>query len=186
VIIILGVFAGLRVGEISNLRLHDIVDHGKSVDINIPEDIGKQEESRIIYLWKAPSMFVQRLMTIRLGHGAKESDTLIVTYRRWDKCVGKKMRSSNLDGLIKDLAEKAGIRKPRITMHMLRATHVEDLRRIQGYDIAAIAKRVGHKDISTTGRYMPDRERIRKTFPSLHVYWIDFINTLTGGEDGSE
>ena len=64
---------------------------------------------------------------------------------------------------------------------MLRATHIEDLRRIRGYDTAAIAMRVGHKDISTTGRYMPDRERIQKIYPSLHVYWKDFIHVMSKG-----
>lgn len=182
IILILAAFAGLRLGEIVKLRLYDIMDHGKSVDICIPEAIGKQQSSRQVYLWKAPSLFVQQWIATRLSHGAKAEDPLIISYRSGGrgrgggKPTGRRMLACNVDSFIKNLAGKAGVRKPAIKMHMFRATHASDLRQIYGYDIAAIAERLGHKNISTTDRYLPARGRVQKIYPSLHVYWLDFIN----------
>jgi len=182
VILILAVFAGLRLGEICKLSLYDIVDHGKSVDICINESIGKQQSSRQVYLWKAPSLFVQQWIATRLFHGAKAEDPLIVSYRsggrgKWGgKATGRRMLACNVDSFIKNLAKKAGVHKPTIKMHMFRATHASDLRQIRGYDIAAIAERLGHKNISTTDRYLPGRERILKIYPSLHIYWKEFLH----------
>ncbi len=33
---------------------------------------------------------------------------------------------------------------------------------------------MGWKDLSTAGRYLVRRERIHRTYNSLHEYWIDF------------
>lgn len=182
IILILAAFAGLRLGEIVKLRLYDIVDHGKSVDICIPESIGKQQSSRQVYLWKAPSLFVKQWIITRLSHGAKAESPLIVSYHSGGKgggggkTTGRRMLACNVDSFIKKLAKKAGVRKPAIKMHMFRATHASDLRQIQGYDIAAIAERLGHKNISTTDRYLPGRGRVQKIYPSLHIYWKEFVN----------
>ena len=72
------------------------------------------------------------------------------------------------------LGKAANIRKAKMHPHMFRATHCSDLRHIRGYDLPAIAERIGHKRIDTTDLYIPKRERIHKEYASLAAYWSDF------------
>lgn len=171
-ILIMMAFAGLRDGEVCNLAIADLVDDGQRIDVNIVKT--KKDSFRTVYLWKAPSIIVREWLTIRLSHGAGPSDPLFVSFRKGDQCQGKSLKQSDIDHLVKALAKQAQIRKARITPHMFRATHISDLRHIRGYDIAAIAERVGHKQISTTDRYIPSRGRIHREYPSLAAYWNDF------------
>ncbi len=173
-ILIVFCFCGLRVGEVCSLRINDIVDSGEHIDIQIPEDIGKQGSSRVVDLWKAPSAFLRQWIGIRLSHGASGKDRVFVTYRKGDFVVGNPLTEKDVDRLIKRLVEKANIRKARAYSHMFRASHGGDLRYIDGFDIAAIAERLGHKNISTTDRYLPQRGRISRKYRSLREYWLEW------------
>ena len=179
-ILILLAFCGLRVGEIHKLRLNDVVDDGIYVTIQIPDDIGKQGSSRAVDLWKSPSVFIRQWINIRLSYKATGKSKVFVTYRREDRCVGNPMTPKDIDRLVKKLGKAAGIRKHRIHCHMFRATHGSNLRCIKGYDIAAIAGRLGHKYISTTDAYLPGRKRITKYYRNLREYWIEWEKIWTG------
>ncbi|MEJ2697936.1 MAG: tyrosine-type recombinase/integrase [Candidatus Sulfobium sp.] len=181
VIFILGAFCGLRIGEICKLRLGDVIDNGENIDIAIPEDIGKKHRERTVYIWKAPGTFIRAYTAVRLAQGAKIQNTLLVSYK-FRRPSSRPVAASDVDDLIKRYAAKADIKKPRITSHMLRATHACDLRNIRGYDSAAIAGRMGHASIATTDRYLPDRGRIPREYPSLAVYWKEFNHIWNKGE----
>ncbi len=184
VILILAAFCGLRVNEIIELSLNDIIDDGKSLDINVIDS--KHNSNRVVYLWKAPSLFVRQWLSIRLAQGAKAGDPFLVSYWKNGKFRGdgtKRLTSVAIDKLIKRYAKMAGIRKARVHIHMFRATHASDLRYIRGYDIAAIAQRLGHKHISSTDRYLPSRERIHREYRSLAEYWQEFTNLWIKKED---
>lgn len=172
VILILGAFCGLRISEIIKLNTNDIIDAGGSVDINIVNT--KHGANRVVYLWKSPSLFIFQWLTIRLSQGARPSDPFLVAYRKGDTPTQIRPTQVGVGRLIKKYATIANIRKPAVTMHMLRATHASDLRHVRGYDVFTIADRLGHKDITTTGRYVPVRDRISKEYPSLASYWHDF------------
>lgn len=175
VILILGVFCGFRAGEIIKLRVNDIVMDGDGpIDINVINE--PKGEPREVYLWKVPSEIVKRWVVIRVNQGVRGDDALLVSYGKGDRLKGKQLNHSALDQLIKGLAKKAGVKRPKpgIKMHMLRATHASDLRQINGYDLPAIAQRLGHKSISTTDRYIPVRGRIHKEYRSLAAYWSAF------------
>lgn len=174
VVIILAAFCGLRVGEIISLTLQDIIDEGKSLDIQV---VGKFEKPRRLYLWKVPSETLRTWLTIRINQAARAADPLIISYHRGrnGSCAkGHRMTTADLDEMVKKYAALAGIRKPKISMHMFRASHAFDLRHVQGYDTPAIAERLGHANISTTDRYIPTRGRIHHVYPSLSIYWKDF------------
>jgi integrase/recombinase XerD len=171
VIVILAAFAGLRVSEITGLTLQDIIDDGKSLDLQVT---GKFDKVRRLYLWKAPSEHLRRLISIRLSQHPRASDPLIVSYRRGSVVRGSRMGISMLDRICKKYAAAAGIHKPKISMHMFRATHANDLRHIAGYDTPAIAERLGHESIATTDNYIAARGRIHRQYPSLAVYWKEF------------
>jgi integrase/recombinase XerD len=181
-ILICAAFAGLRAGEIAALTLQDLIDEGKSLDIHV---IGKFEKERQIYLWKAPSDILRRWLSVRLSHGARRSDPLFVSYRRGSRRKEKGITIFSLDYLVKTLAARVSIKKPKISMHMFRAAHTSDLRNVQGYDAAAIAQRLGHANIATTDRYIPTRGRLHRIYPSLSAYWHEF-NTIWSNNADSD
>ena len=176
VILILAAFCGLRVSEITSLNLNDIIDDGKSLDINVIDS--KHNSNRVVYLWKAPSLFVRQWFSVRLSQNAKAGGPFLVSYRKSDKVKGtsNRLTSVSVNKLVKKCADMANMRKPRVHAHMFRATHASDLRSIEGYDIPAIAERLGHKHISSTDRYFPSRGRIHRKYRSLAAYWQEFTN----------
>lgn len=185
-ILIILAFAGLRVGELCGLRMSDIVDDGDYVDIMVPEDIGKQGNYRTVDLWKTPTAFLRRWIAIRFTQGARIDDPLFISYRRGNTAVGNKLSGKDIDRLIKTLGETAGIRKTRIHSHMFRATHGSDLLFIIGFTIAAIAARLGHKNIATTDSYLPRRGRITQRYRSLRDYWLPWEKIYTEGAAHAE
>jgi len=175
VIIMVALFAGPRLGEIISLRYQDAMDGDKGeLELHF---IGKFREHRVVSLWKVPSDILRIWQSIRLAHRARVSDPLFISYcRGGSRIKGQRLTHSAVDTMIKDRAAAAGIRKPRISMHMLRATHASYLRHVHGYDSHAIAERLGHKSTATTDRYTPSRDRIGREYPSLAAYWQEFTN----------
>jgi integrase len=172
-LIILAAFGGLRVGEISKLRTGDIIQEGEDIDIAIPEDIGKKHQSRTVFLWKSPSRLLLRFLSIRMSQGAKPEDPFLVSYRH-GRPTRRALGSSDIDHIVKITAQKAGVHKTRVTPHMFRATHANDLQRIRGYALPSIQERMGWKGLSTAGKYLVRRERLHKIYRNLHEYWIEF------------
>lgn len=180
-IMIFGAFAGLRNTEMRTITLSDLADEGKHMTLHVRGRFGKE---RSVWLWAAPSVFIRAYLAVRLQQGAKGDTPLLTTYRRGNRLTGRGMGITAIDDVIKLLADAAGVRKARKHPHMLRASHIHDLRHVKGFDPAAIAKRVGHSNIATTDRYMPDRERIHRIYNSLHEYWIEFPKLWNKAEGG--
>ncbi|GAB4567294.1 MAG: tyrosine recombinase XerA [Geothermobacteraceae bacterium] len=179
-ILILLAFCGARTGEIINLRIEDITDDGNNIDIRLG---GKHDHYRIVYLWKAPSAILRQWLILKYSQNVSPRDLVFVSFRNGDVIAGNKLGSRDIDVMVKKTTAMAGIRKARTHAHMFRATHASDLRYIRGYDIAAIAERLGHKSISTTDRYLPSRGRINREWPSLAAYWSEFPKIWIKEED---
>ena len=171
VIIMFAVFGGLRVSEITSLTFQNIIDEGKSLTLEVT---GKGDKTRRLYLWKVPSDYLRQWISVRLSQHPRASDPLIVSYRRGGVVRGARMGTPMLDRICKKYAAIAGIKRTKISMHMLRATHANNLRHIAGYDSSAIAERLGHVSIATTDRYIATRGRIHRQYPSLAAYWKEF------------
>lgn len=172
VILILGVFCGLRISEIINLNWSDIVDTGGAITINIVKT--KHESYREVDLWKAPSVFIRQWLTVRSQQTTEKDAPLIVWFRKGDNAIEKRITSAGMGKVLKKYAADVKIRKPRVHMHMLRATYASSLRHIDRCDSFCISDLLGHKDTNTTRRYIPDRGRINRIYPSLAVYWKEF------------
>lgn len=170
VIFILAVFCGLRTAEIYGLTMESVVDDDGDIDIYVR---GKKDRERKVYLWKAPGSYVRQYMLLRIAHGAKPGDPLLVSYR-YKRPSKLALEHTALSSMLHHRAKLASIRKTRVNMHMFRATHASDLRHIRGYDAPAIAERLGHSNIATTDRYLPERGRIHRIYQSLDHYWSDF------------
>ena len=66
--------------------------------------------------------------------------------------LGNRMDSSHYRHLVKELQKKAGIER-RCHLHGLRHTAASELLE-EGFDIATIARQLGHAHMSTTSRYL--------------------------------
>ena len=182
VVFILAAFCGLRISEIVNLNVNDIVereDNPGQGGLNVQIEDSKHHNSRIVTLWKVPSGYVRQLVGLRSAQGAKGSDPLILTYTKSGRrCTGHRVSSETLSFGLKRYAGLAGIKR-RVHFHMLRAAHATSLRSIQNYDLPSIASRLGHKSVETTARfYLASWDRVSKRYPSLASYWREFGPSL--------
>jgi integrase len=125
-----------------------------------------------------PALFVRQLLVLRASQGARLSDPFIVTYTRHGRFTGERTSRDTLSYSLKYYARKVGIRK-RVFFHMFRSTHATALRSIANYDLPAIASRLGHRSVETTAqRYFASWERVKRTYPSLAIYWKEFGGCL--------
>lgn len=178
VFLILGTFTGFRVSEIAGFNIEQVQDDGKDIDLVIPKT--KRGAGRNVYLWKAPGMFVRQLLAARIAAGARTGYPLIIGYYKGGRPRGNgRLSTRALETRLKILATRAKIRKPRIKIHMLRATHANDLQHVRGYTLPAIMERMGWKNLETAARYLVHRERIHKEHASLHAYWSGFAKVWT-------
>lgn len=185
VIFILAAFMGLRIGEIVNLNVSDIVEMDDTAPGGLHLQIinSKHGGSRVVTLWKRPSAFVRGLLTVRAGQRAKAQDPLIVSYTKGGRLTGNRISRDTLIYMLKAYAKQAGIKRST-HWHMFRASHATTLRSIASYDLPAIAARLGHRNIATTAQnYLADWGRVRKTYPSLAAYWTEFNDSLWTHED---
>lgn len=152
--IMLGYACGLRVSEITGLKLKDMDEDRRLLHIRR----AKGKKDRIVSL--SPVMMVM-LREYKSKYKSEE-------YLFEGQAPGTMYSTRSLESIIAAAKEKAGIKKAG-SMHMLRhsfATHLLD----RGTDVVFIQKLLGHNDIKTTLRY-------------LHVTNKDMINILSPIED---
>lgn len=150
---------GLRVSELVNLKITDL--HLNSDYIKIT---GKGNKERLVPIGKiAKKLILNYLTTIRVKYPVKKEfvDILFLNRR------GGKLSRVMVFYIIKDLAEKAGIKK-KLSPHSFRhsfATHLVE----GGADLRAVQEMLGHESITTTEIYTHlDRQFLRDNILSYH------------------
>ncbi len=152
--LMLGYSCGLRVSEITGLKITDIDENRRLLWIRK----GKGKKDRVITL--SPLMLIM-LREYRNQYNPKH-------FFFEGQYEGSPYSTRSLESIIHVAKQKAGIKKEG-SMHMLRhsfATHLLD----KGTDVVFIQKLLGHNDIKTTLRY-------------LHVTNKDILNILSPIED---
>ncbi len=152
--LVLGYSCGLRVSEITALRLTDIDENRRLLIIRR----GKGKKDRVTSLSPAVLIMLREYLN-------KYNP---VNYLFEGRSAGERYSVRSLESIIQKAKVKAGIKKGG-SMHMLRhsfATHLLD----KGTDVVLIQKLLGHNDIKTTLRY-------------LHVTNKDILNILSPIED---
>lgn len=150
---------GLRVTETTELRITNIYD-----DVEFVRVIGKGNKERLIPIGESAlkhiKSYKENYRTQLLPQ--KNCDDILFLNRR-----GGKLSRVMIFYIIKDITEKAGIRK-NIHPHTLRhsfATHLVE----GGADLRAVQEMLGHESISTTEIYTHlDREFLRDTIHRFH------------------
>lgn len=141
-ILYLGYSAGLRIGEVLNLKAEDI--DSKRMLIRIVS--GKGKKDRYTILSNDTLLLLRKYFQLyRPKHQLFEG-----------QFPNSKYTSSSINKILRRARNKAGITK-RVTFHTLRhsfATHLLE----QGTNLQIIQRLLGHSNISTTNQYLHVRQ----------------------------
>ena len=150
---------GLRVSELTELKLSNLY-----LDIEFIKVFGKGSKERLVPIGgeaiKALTLWIEH---VRVHTPIKKGEEDLVFLNR----RGSRLSRVYVFMLIKQLAEKAGIKKT-ISPHTLRhsfATHLVE----GGADLRAVQEMLGHESITTTEIYTHlDREYLKEVITSFH------------------
>jgi integrase/recombinase XerD len=155
---------GLRVSELTELLISNL--YLKEGFIRV---IGKGNKERLVPIHENAIDSIQLYLEhIRVHISIKPgNDDIVFLNRR-----GSKLSRVMIFYVIKDLAEKAGIRKS-ISPHTLRHSFATELVE-HGADLRAVQEMLGHSSITTTEIYTHlDRQFLRKTVEQFHPFYRD-------------
>ena len=150
---------GLRVSELINMKLSNIFFNQGFVRVT-----GKGNKERLVPVGSKAIHEIELYLIDRnrLPVISRESEDILFLNRR-----GRKLTRVMIFTIIKDLAEKSGIKK-NISPHTFRhsfATHLID----GGADLRAVQEMLGHESILTTEIYTHlDREYLRDAIIRFH------------------
>lgn len=138
----LGLATGMRVSAIVNINMDDI-----DFDNNIIRVIEKRKKVREISIGNNIKAQLQMWIRVRNDYfGELNTNALFVSQKR------DRLSDDAANKALKKYCEQAGINK-KITMHKLRSSAACALAK-NNIPVKAIAKQLGHKQISTTMRYL--------------------------------
>ena len=148
---------GIRVSEITNIKLKDISLSNKTIIID-----GKGNKQRIVYFGSICSNLLE--LYLKKSYpilNQNNSDYLLLSK------TGKKINEREIRKVVDDASSIAGI-KIKISPHVLRhtfATHMLN----EGADLRSVQELLGHENLSTTQVYTHlTNEKIRNVYLSAH------------------
>ena len=149
---------GIRVSELSNLKINDIDFKGKKINI-----MGKGSKERIVLFGdtclKLITVYMDKSRPYILNDG--DSPYLFVNKRR------NRLTENSIRIIIKNILKKSGL-NIKLTPHVLRHTFATDLLN-NGADLRTVQELLGHENLSTTEVYTHiTNERLRKVFNNCH------------------
>lgn len=147
---------GIRVSELTNIKLNDISIVEKKIKI-----MGKGSKERIVYYGTRCQELLNKYLNIRNDFLKQANDYLILSN------TGKQISAREIRNIINRLKVKAGI-DINISPHTFRhtfATHMLN----EGADLRSVQELLGHENLSTTTIYTHlTNEKLRRTYLSTH------------------
>ena len=147
---------GIRVSELTNIKLNDISIVEKKIKI-----MGKGSKERIVYYGTRCQELLNKYLHIRNDFLKQANDYLILSN------TGKQISTREIRNIINRLKVKAGI-DINISPHTFRhtfATHMLN----EGADLRSVQELLGHENLSTTTIYTHlTNEKLRRTYLSTH------------------
>jgi len=148
---------GLRVGEVSNIKLSDMDFNEKSIRI-----LGKGSKERIVYYGELAENYLNDYLKIRDEFLIKGN----IEYLLINK-IGGKLSTSSIQQIINKIMINSNVNH-KISPHTLRhtyATHLLD----EGADLKSVQELLGHESLNTTEIYTHvSNERLRKEYLAYH------------------
>jgi len=155
---------GLRVSELVSLKISQLY-----LDVGFIRVLGKGDKERLVPIGSSAIKYIniyKNTIRVHITPTKGNEDILFLNYR------GSKLSRVMIFYIIKDLAEKAEIKKT-VSPHTFRhsfATHLVE----GGADLRAVQEMLGHASIITTEIYTHlDREFLRKTLENFHPSFKD-------------
>ena len=150
---------GLRVSELTGLKISNLY-----LEIDFIKILGKGNKERLVPIGSDAIKFLRLFMNeIRIHIAVKPGKEDFVFLNNRGNPISRVM----VFLIIKDLADKAGIKK-NISPHTFRhsfATHLIE----GGADLRAVQEMLGHESITTTEIYTHlDRDYLRETIIQFH------------------
>lgn len=154
---------GLRVSELINLKLSDLY-----LNENFIRVTGKGDKQRLVPVSERTINFITIYRdSIRVHQIPKPNcEDILFLNRR-----GGKLTREMIFIIIKNIAEKAGIKK-KVSPHTFRHSFATILLK-NGADLRSIQQMLGHKSITTTEIYTHlDNQQLRDTIEKYHPFSI--------------
>lgn len=149
---------GLRVSELCAMRISQVY-----ADEGFIRIVGKGNKERLVPIGSKAIGDIRNYLAQRKGWNLKreDSDALFISQR------GKPMSRVMVFYIVKELAEKAGIRK-NVSPHTLRHSFATELVR-GGADLRVVQAMLGHESIVTTEIYTHlSKDHLRDTLMRFH------------------
>ena len=151
---------GMRVSEISNLKLNDINFEEGEIKV-----LGKGNKERIVYFGAyskdALNNYINKSRNVLLNN--KQSDYLFINHN------GGKLTDRGIRLIIDNIVKKACI-KSKVSPHTFRHTFAS-LMLNEGCDIKSVQELLGHASLSTTGIYTHlTNEEVRREYLKAHPH----------------
>jgi integrase len=145
---------GMRIGQALGLRHSDIKSWDNEIWV-ISRD-NNANDARAKRIGREPLRIdvdpgLMRLYSDYLVDELGELDTDYVFVNLWDGEIGRPMTYRAVYDLFLRLEKRTGI---HIRPHMERHSHATDLLRTGKWDLALVQKRLGHRSIGTTAKYL--------------------------------
>lgn len=153
----LSLLAGMRVGEIASVRVSDVYEANGKVkeQIRLSKDQTKGEEARTVLL---NAQVQAELTTYSYTLSRKGQDPLFVS--KW----GKQMSPNSLVQVFGRFYRQAGL--SNASSHSGRRSFITQLAH-KGVNVRVLAALAGHKNISTTQRYIELNEIVLRSAVEL-------------------
>lgn len=150
--------AALRVGEVSGLKIENIVDHGSGgLRLNIT---GKGAKNRVLTIRSIPAKILRTWLTYR---STLTTDASAPVFIRIKGGMGEGLSDVTMNNILKKYAGRVGIGRSKAFVHKLRATCCTNLYD-EGVKIYELMYFMGHSDPKTTMSYVAVSEKaLRKT-----------------------
>ncbi len=156
-IIELALGTGLRVSEMSNLKVEDLFLKKGQNSLHVRN--GKGGKARTVQF----SLGLKHLIRDYQDYRKTASEHLFHSQRN------PRMSPSGLQQVFKRWAAKAGLPK-RYSIHCLRHTYATRLHKASGYNLRLVQKQLGHSSVSTTQVYADVlSEDVEKALASLDL-----------------
>ncbi len=156
-IVILGLFQGLRINELCNIQVKDFSSiNGDEILYLLRKGYTTKENYTILN----PKAYIEVIRFID-DNSLSEDDYLFKSAKS-----GSKITTESMSRIIKDLFIEAGIKKPSLTAHSLR--HTFSVNALEnGADILDLSVSLNHKSVSTTMVYVRGLDRHKRSIEKL-------------------
>ena len=147
---------GLRVSEVSNIKLNDLDLNLMSIRV-----LGKGKKERIVYYGNVAGELLNKYLKVREEFLKKDLDYLFVN------ALGEQLSRQSIENIIKKIMQKSEVNH-KFSPHTLRhsyATHLLD----SGADLKSVQELLGHENLNTTEIYTHvSNERLRSVYLKYH------------------